>query len=88
MRKQWKGLFFFLVILCGAAVDVFEVEPLPLASRLWALDDSKILLSPHNAGVAEDSHIVGARQFAAAAATFAETNEVPNGCRVDIHRGY
>ena len=32
--------------LKGAALDVFAVEPLPLASPLWELDN--VLLSPHN----------------------------------------
>jgi phosphoglycerate dehydrogenase-like enzyme len=32
--------------LKGAALDVFEIEPLPLNSKLWELDN--VLLSPHN----------------------------------------
>jgi phosphoglycerate dehydrogenase-like enzyme len=32
--------------LRGAALDVFEVEPLPASSPLWELDN--VLLSPHN----------------------------------------
>lgn len=33
--------------IAGAALDVFETEPLPADSPLWALDD--VLLSPHSA---------------------------------------
>jgi phosphoglycerate dehydrogenase-like enzyme len=34
-------------VLRGAALDVFNEEPLPTQSELWALEN--ILLSPHNA---------------------------------------
>jgi phosphoglycerate dehydrogenase-like enzyme len=34
--------------LRGAALDVFEVEPLPRASALW--DDPRVIISPHNSG--------------------------------------
>jgi len=33
--------------IAGAALDVFETEPLPLDSKLWGCDN--LLLSPHNA---------------------------------------
>jgi phosphoglycerate dehydrogenase-like enzyme len=36
--------------LCGAALDVFSEEPLPLASPLWS--NPRVLLTPHSAGVA------------------------------------
>ena len=35
----------------GAALDVFETEPLPQDSPLWTLDN--VLLSPHNSFVAD-----------------------------------
>ncbi|HUP48808.1 MAG TPA: D-2-hydroxyacid dehydrogenase [Thermoanaerobaculia bacterium] len=38
----------------GAALDVFETEPLPPESPLWSLDN--ILISPHAADRAPDSH--------------------------------
>ena len=38
----------------GAALDVFEVEPLPVDHPLWSLDN--VLLSPHTADHTSDSH--------------------------------
>jgi len=35
--------------LAGAALDVFEVEPLPSASPLW--DDRRVMISPHISGL-------------------------------------
>jgi phosphoglycerate dehydrogenase-like enzyme len=41
--------------LRGAALDVFEQEPLPPKHPLWTLDN--VLLSPHTADHASDSHL-------------------------------
>lgn len=38
--------------LAGAALDVFETEPLPLSSPLWAMGD-RVILTPHVAGYSE-----------------------------------
>lgn len=38
----------------GAALDVFETEPLPADSPLWALEN--VLISPHSADHTPDSH--------------------------------
>jgi phosphoglycerate dehydrogenase-like enzyme len=38
----------------GAALDVFDVEPLPREHPLWQLDN--VLLSPHTADHTDDAH--------------------------------
>ena len=40
--------------LAGAALDVFEKEPLPAESPLWKLEN--VLLSPHNSFAGEHNH--------------------------------
>lgn len=40
--------------LAGAALDVFENEPLPEDSELWHIDN--LLVSPHNSFVGENNH--------------------------------
>lgn len=37
--------------LAGAALDVFETEPLPPDSRWFDIDPSKLILTPHQAGI-------------------------------------
>jgi D-3-phosphoglycerate dehydrogenase / 2-oxoglutarate reductase len=39
--------------IAGAALDVFDTQPLPATSPLWALDN--VILTPHMAGITEDS---------------------------------
>ncbi|MBX3310379.1 MAG: D-2-hydroxyacid dehydrogenase [Cryobacterium sp.] len=46
-----------------AALDVFEVEPLPQTSPLWA--HPRVQISPHNAALSESEEARIARQFAA-----------------------
>lgn len=48
--------------LAGAALDVFETEPLPERSGLWALDN--VLITPHLSGDSSNQLPVLARQFA------------------------
>jgi phosphoglycerate dehydrogenase-like enzyme len=38
--------------LAGAALDVFEIEPLPADSPLW--DEPNLLITPHTAGLSDD----------------------------------
>ena len=72
----------------GAAVDVFEVEPLPAASPLWAVGDDKILLSPHNADITDEVFVETANFFVGAATKFVANGSLPE-YRVDIHgKGY
>lgn len=40
--------------LAGAALDVFETEPLPDDSKLWQTDN--LLISPHNSFVGDNNH--------------------------------
>jgi phosphoglycerate dehydrogenase-like enzyme len=37
--------------IAGAALDVFEEEPLPVESPLWELEN--LLITPHTAGLTE-----------------------------------
>ena len=45
--------------LGGAALDVFEVEPLPSESALWDVSDDKLLLTAHNADLTADYFQLG-----------------------------
>ncbi|MCC2030717.1 D-2-hydroxyacid dehydrogenase [Microbacterium allomyrinae] len=51
-----------------AALDVFEVEPLPASSPLWA--HPRVLVSPHTAALSEKEEERIARRFAADATRF------------------
>jgi phosphoglycerate dehydrogenase-like enzyme len=35
-------------LIAGAGIDAFEVEPLPMTSRLRQLDPERVILTPHN----------------------------------------
>ena len=68
--------------LAGAALDVFEVEPLPVESPLWL--DSRVMISPHCSGP---------NTLAGEVAGFLECladieRGVPPARRVDRERGY
>ncbi|ANY05963.1 D-2-hydroxyacid dehydrogenase [Pseudonocardia sp. HH130630-07] len=70
--------------LAGAALDVFEVEPLPADSPLWAMEN--VLLSPHMSG-----DVVGWKDmlvdlFADNLARFTDGRDLRNV--VDPERGY
>jgi phosphoglycerate dehydrogenase-like enzyme len=43
--------------LSGAALDVFEVEPLPASSPLW--DDRRVMVSPHISGITTSKGAIG-----------------------------
>jgi phosphoglycerate dehydrogenase-like enzyme len=43
--------------LSGAALDVFEIEPLPASSALWS--DSRVMVSPHISGLTTVEGAVG-----------------------------
>jgi phosphoglycerate dehydrogenase-like enzyme len=70
--------------LAGAALDVFEVEPLPADEPLWTLPN--VLLSPHTA-----DHIAGWREssmelFVENLRRFLDGRDLQNV--VDKRRGY
>jgi phosphoglycerate dehydrogenase-like enzyme len=71
----------------GAALDVFEVEPLPRTSRLWELNDSQLLLSPHNADISTHSYQDAVKDFADKAIVYCHDGTLPE-YKVNLERGY
>ena len=68
--------------LRGAALDVFETEPLPASSPLW--DRADVMVSPHVAGL---TTITGAINSFLESLASIERGERPIGL-VDRERGY
>jgi phosphoglycerate dehydrogenase-like enzyme len=68
----------------GAALDVFEVEPLPTESPLWALDN--VIISPHMSGDSGASQRRSLERFAENAIRF--TTDEPLLNVVDLTAGY
>jgi glyoxylate/hydroxypyruvate reductase A len=69
-------------VLKGASLDVFETEPLPAHSLLWARED--VFISPHNAAVSEPTTM--ARYIAEQILAFERGEGLRN--LVDRRRGY
>jgi glyoxylate/hydroxypyruvate reductase A len=69
-------------VLKGASLDVFETEPLPPESPLWARKD--VFVSPHNAGLSEPQTV--ARYIAEQILAFERGEPLRNV--VDRARGY
>ena len=70
--------------LAGAALDVFEAEPLPATSPLWAMEH--VLLSPHMSGDVVGWKDMLVELFADNLARFRDGRELRNV--VDPERGY
>lgn len=68
----------------GAALDVFEHEPLPPDHPLWTLDN--VLISPHGADYTSDSHVRAMRCFLDNLARFERGEELLNVA--DKNAGY
>jgi len=69
-------------LIRGAVLDVFEEEPLPEESRLWALPN--VMITPHNSGFSFPEDIV--RIFAENYRRFVDKK--PLKYIVDFYRGY
>ncbi len=63
-------------VIAGAAIDVFEIEPVPTQSPLLGLGD-KILVSPHNISATKGGGLGPAIPWATRAALTALRGEVP-----------
>lgn len=70
--------------IAGAALDVFEEEPLPSTSPLWNLDN--VIISPHVAGNSTRYHEKAAALFAENLQRYIENRPLLN--RLDRSRGY
>jgi phosphoglycerate dehydrogenase-like enzyme len=70
--------------IAGAALDVFEVEPLPASSPLWALPN--VLISPHMSGDYEGFEADMMRLFADNLRRWLAGRQLRNV--VDLDRGY
>lgn len=74
-------------VIRGAALDVFQVEPLPPTSPLWELPNDKILLTPHCADVTHDINHIAADRFIRIVTELFETNKV-TAYTVSAEKGY
>jgi len=70
--------------ISGAALDVFEEEPLPNSSELWALEN--VFITPHSAGFTHDIMDRMTYLFITNLKSFLNNQKLPN--LVDRSRGY
>jgi len=70
--------------LAGAGLDVFEEEPLPATSPLWALEN--VILTPHVAGATPRYYERAAALFADNLERFLSGGQLAN--RFESGRGY
>ncbi|EPY39103.1 d-isomer specific 2-hydroxyacid dehydrogenase-like protein [Angomonas deanei] len=74
-------------VIRAAALDVFEVEPLPESSPLWDLPDDKMLLSPHCADFTEDMLKAPVLRFKSIFNDYSTTGRT-DAYRVSVEKGY
>ncbi|RNE96022.1 D-isomer specific 2-hydroxyacid dehydrogenase-protein [Trypanosoma rangeli] len=74
-------------VIRGAAVDVFEQEPLSTDSSLWDISDDKILLTAHSADRSVDLIPSSVRRFIGLVEEYIKTKQL-NAYLVDPVRGY
>jgi len=70
--------------IAGAALDVFEVEPLPSKSELWELQN--VIISPHIAGYVEQYNVMVTELFCENLKRFLNGEELHN--LFDKKKGY
>jgi phosphoglycerate dehydrogenase-like enzyme len=70
--------------IAGAALDVFEVEPLPADSPLWGLPN--VIVTPHLAGMSSAYEARVVQLFLDNLARFRRGDQLRN--LVDLSRGY
>jgi len=70
--------------IAGAGLDVFEEEPLPAKSPLWAMEN--VIISPHIAGNTSRYHERAAAMFVENLRRYLNKNPLLN--RVETARGY
>ena len=70
--------------IAGAALDVFEEEPLPNTSPLWILDN--VIITPHLSGFTRDYHDKAARVFKENLRRYVENRPLLN--QLDRAKGY
>lgn len=71
-------------VIAGAALDVFEEEPLPSTSPLWNLDN--IIITPHFSGFTRDYHKKAALVFKENLRRYLENHPLLN--QLDRAKGY
>ncbi|EPY36123.1 d-isomer specific 2-hydroxyacid dehydrogenase-like protein [Angomonas deanei] len=74
-------------VIRAAALDVFEVEPLPESSPLWDLPDDKLLLSPHCADWSDTLITSSADRFCSIFEDYTQKGET-SAYRVSVDKGY